>query len=249
MSGPDLRTVMAKLPARESVETLQDSLKAVGVNLDLNKVPAGQVPRIFEEALESVLTTPIGKLPVAKILAIAQEVKNRSAALEKVVTADTILQGYKKLAGGVIEITLPEGISIQDLGKLLNAAAREKGIGPVFYEGNARLWAELGSDPELSTEGRRTYRFRIEPDSFYKTRAEQVRDHGKGAPLGAIAISEACERLFNNATLFKNTDGEPIWVRGSTPQVALNSYDKGVRARDNSDGVGASNGAFAACYS
>ena len=71
------------------------------------------------------------------------------------------------------------------------------------------------------------------------TRFEQERSYGAGAPLGALAIAEACERLKegNKSTLFKDADGnEFLWVRGETPDVALQSdLESGVRVCGRAD--------------
>ena len=59
---------------------------------------------------------------------------------------------------------------------------------PVFYEGDAEFWAKNEADAGLQTEPGKTHQFTIPTDSVSKTKQKQVKDHGEGAPLGAIAI-------------------------------------------------------------
>jgi len=147
------------------------------------------------------------------------------------VTAQTILQGFTKLSDGVIEMTLPVGVTIQQAGKLLNLAAKDKRMEwPVFCEGNEDFWLTNEAIEDFRTEPGRTYRLKIPTDSVSKTKSEQVRDHGEGAPLGIVCLAEACERYNteNKGTLFKDASGTNVWVRGSAPGVALNSRSGGV---------------------
>ena len=222
----DLRAVINSLPDTESTADLQGRLKAAGIDTDMSAVPAGEVPETFRIAMSSLLDRPIGDLSVDEIRAITADVKATSVALEPRVTAASILEGFKKLDDGVIEITLPVGTSIQEAGEILNAAAREKGMEyPVFNIDDADRWAKNEADSDLQTEPGKAYQFKIPMDSVSKTRASQVKDQGVGVPLGAIAIAEACERFNteNNGSLFKDADGDMVWVRGSAPGVALGS--------------------------
>ncbi|MCB0328012.1 MAG: hypothetical protein KDD70_00070 [Bdellovibrionales bacterium] len=148
------------------------------------------------------------------------------AAVETEVTAEKILKGFKKLEGGVIEITLPVGTTIQQAGELLNAAAKEKNMtSPVFNERYETFWAKYEKNPSLETHPGRTYRFKIATDSASNTRSEKGQDHDGAVPLGAIAIAEACERLNtrNTGTLLKVTASRTFVVRGSDLDVALTS--------------------------
>jgi len=138
-----------------------------------------------------------------------------------------ILQSYNKFSDGVIEITLPFGTSVQKAGEILNSAAKEKGMEyPVLYEGDVKLWAKNEANDDLQTKPGRIYQFKVPTDSVSKTKEEQIKEYGPAAPLGAITIAEACERFIteNRETLFKNTDGKRLWVRGSAPGVALYSF-------------------------
>ncbi len=231
----DLRTVINNLATEETIEALQARLDAAGLKTDLSAVPAGRVSETFASAISTLLDRPAGDLTIDQIRAITAEVHATSAALEPKVTADAILQGFRKLDDGVIELTLPVGTSIQEAGKILNVAAIEKGMEfPVFYEGDAEFWAKNEAIAILQTKPGRTYQFKILAESLGKSRNEQVRDHGEGAPLGAIAIAEACQALKegNDTSLFfKNAaSGYKVLVHGTAPGVALNSNgDDGVR--------------------
>ena len=190
-----------------------------------------------EEALREALKLTEKKTEIANIL-FRQEI-----------TADTILAGYTKHEDGTIEITLPQGATIQEAGEILNRAAENKGFGyPVFYEGDKAFWEKNEANPKLCTKPGESYRFRIPPDSVSKTKAEQVEEFGPGASLGAIAIAEACERLKegNDKTLFKDVDGDKVWVRGSAPGVALcSSSHDGVYVYGYDDDPRHNNVAFA----
>ncbi|MCB0329147.1 MAG: hypothetical protein KDD70_05775, partial [Bdellovibrionales bacterium] len=234
LSGTTLAVTSKTIAAAEALSIEPSSLQIVGEQRNLEAK--------FAEAIAPIKTALQGKEnPTSEDL--ANMVKARQlldkliainegrTSLETEVTADTILQGFKKLDGGVIELTLPVGTTIQEAGKLLNAAAKEKGMKFPVFECDAGFWAKNEENTSLQTEPGRTYQFKIPTDSVSKTRAEQVRDHGEGAPLGAIAIAEACERLNteNNGTLFKDANGNKVWVRGSAPGVALHSFaDLGV---------------------
>jgi hypothetical protein len=175
-------------------------------------------------------------------------INQRRSSLE----TDNILRGFKKLGDGVIELTLPAGTTIQRAGELLNAAAEEvKGMEyPVFgtFESAVKFWKENEQNHHLHTEPGRTYQFTIQKDSVSKTKSNQVRDHGEGAPLGAIAIAEACERLNTNnkGSLFNGADGGAVWVRGSAPNVALVYAEGwGVHPHASLDEYGSHDSAFA----
>lgn len=222
----DLRTVISNLPAKENIAALQARLEAAGLDTNLSSAPAGQVAESFITTMSTLLERPAGELTLNQIRAITAEVKATSNALEPNITAETILQGFKKLDGGVIELTLPVGTTIQQSGRLLNAAAREKGMKfPVFFEGNAEFWKDNEANDALQTIPGKTYRFKIPADSVSKTRAKQIKEYGQGAPLGAVAIAETCERLNteNNGTLFRDANGNKVWVRGSAPGVVRGS--------------------------
>jgi hypothetical protein len=156
----------------------------------------------------------------------------RSGALVILPLAESLLSvlGYKKYEDGSVEITMPKDGKIQELGKALNAEAKAGGISrPVFYEDQAGFWQNNEANPDLQTEPGKTYRFRIPSDSLDKNRNKQTKDYGSLRPLGAIALAEACERLQtkNEGCLYK-IGGRPVWVRGATPGVALDSHVNGV---------------------
>lgn len=149
------------------------------------------------------------------------------------VTAQDILDGFKYNKNtGEIELTLPKGVTIQEAGEILNASAKDRQMEkPVFYTENKETWSKIEANQKTKTEAGKTYKFSIPTDSVDKTRAEQEEDHGTGAPLGAIAIAEACHRLNtqNEGTLFKDANGHRVWVCGSASGFALFSF--------SSDGV------------
>jgi hypothetical protein len=148
------------------------------------------------------------------------------------ITAEDILAGFKyNKETREITITPPKALMdkfgadwVQEAGKILNAEAKARDMRkPVFYEGDKETWATIESDVRYKTEAGKTYPFTIPVDSVYKTRGTQEDRYGQGAPLGAIAIAEACHRLNtdNAETLFKDENGNRVWVRGSAPGFAL----------------------------
>jgi len=177
------------------------------------------------------------------------------AAPAAAVTAETILQGYKNLGDGVIEMTLPLGVTIHEAGEILNRAAREKGIEiPVFYEGQKDFWLTNEANKDFRTEPGQACRFKIPTDSLSKTKAEQESDYGAAAPLGIVSLAEACERYNTNnkGTLFKDASGAKVWARGSAPGFALDSFsDLGVYVYvyGDSDGSRDADVAFASLVS
>lgn len=267
----DLRTEITNLPARETTAALQEKLEAAGSKTNLSLVAAGSISEAFVSAISPLLDRPIGSFTVDQIRDILAKVEARNASrgtevtaeevTAKEVTAETILRGFRKFEDGIsgltlpvgmsteelgrrpnIALTLPVGMTIQEAGKLLNAAAKEKGMTyPVFAEASADFWAKNEADPELQTKPGQTYRFKIPSHSLDMKRVEQEAKYGnRGAPLGALAIAEACERL-NQGTLFPRVDRsmgttEKAWVRGSAPGVALRFYEKhGVCVRGFAD--------------
>ena len=141
------------------------------------------------------------------------------------VTAKNILDGFKYNKNtGEIELTLPKGVTIQEAGEILNASAKDRQMEkPVFYTEDKEAWSKIEANEKTKTEAGKTYKFSVPTDSVDKTRAKQEQDHGTGAPLGAIAIAEACHRLNtqNEGTLFKDANGNRVWVRGSASGFAL----------------------------
>jgi hypothetical protein len=246
----EIREMISNVSGSENEQTLQYILDSVGLKTDLSLVPFQQVPPTFRAAMSTLLDSTVSGLTVDKIRDITAEVKARSAALESIVTAETILQGLKKLDNDVIEFTLPVGTTIQEAGKILNTAAREKGMEhPVFYESDAKFWETNEANDDLRTKPGETYRFKISIDSVSKTRAKQIEDYGEGAPLGAVAIAEVCQRLKegNDTSLFiDDSDGNKVWVRGLTPGIVLASTpDRGVDVGGTRDDVGSYTVAFA----
>lgn len=200
-----------------------------GASGDISKLAAGRDrATVALSALKEENLTPA---QVGALLALAKKYEDgtRTLAPSTAVTADTILQGFKKLSDGVIKLTLPVGVTIQKAGEILNRAAKNKEMEfSVFYEGQKDFWQKNEANEDLRTKPGKTYLFKIPTDSVSKTKSEELRDHGEGAPLGALAIAEACERLntTNEGTLFKGVSGDRVWVRGSAPGVALFSYSR-----------------------
>ena len=193
---------------------------------------AREIRELKEAGDEDSLRKALKQVQRLKDLLILSE--NSRSALKKEVTAEDILKGFKKLEDGIIEMTLPEGLEVKKgetpidaAGRILNEAAKAKGMPkPVFYEGQEAFWKKNEANSELQTVPGKTYSFKIPTNSPGKSRAKQEKIFGnKGAPIGAIAIAEACERLNtkNKDTLFKDKDGNKVWVRGSARGVALYS--------------------------
>jgi hypothetical protein len=245
LSGKTLADTSKTIAAAQALNIEPSSVQIVGEQRDIEAK--------FAEAIEPIKAALQGKenltredianmVKASELLDKLIAINEGRTSLETEVTAQTILQGFRKLDDGVIELTLPVGTTIQDAGNILNAAAKEKGMKyPVFNDGNAEFWEKIEAITDLQTKPGKTYRFKIPTDSLRKTKIEQVRDHGEGAPLGAIAIAEACERLNteNNGTLFKDAGGNKVWVRGSTPGVVLYSSDgDGVYVGGSRDDIG-----------
>jgi hypothetical protein len=226
-----LKNLITKCAAQEATEALQARLDSAGLQTDLSGIPAAEVSEAFINAMSFLLERPISELTSEQIRAITAKVTATSTGLEEAsqqttLSVEGILQGFKKVFGGAIEITLPKGASVQAAGELLNAAAIEKGMKyPVFFEGDAEYWEKHEANASLRTEPGQAYHFTIATSALSKTRDEQTRYHGKGAPLGAIAIAEACERLQSEDrnSLFKDALGNKIYLRGATPGVVLDS--------------------------
>ena len=254
--------------------TLADTSKAVSAAEALGIDPASlqvvgkarNIEQLFADAIEPIKAALSGFIinptrdDIAKMVK-ANELLDKLIAISGAraeIKAKDILKGFKKHDEGVIELTLPHGTTIQEAGELLNAAAREKRMKrPVFDESRKGFWKANEADDDHATFPGRTYQFRIATDSASKTRAEQVRDHGEGAPLGAIVIAEACERLnsFNLETLFKNANGDKVWVHGSnvgvdvrgmTDGFVISSATRGVTVYSKPDDLLCDNTAFAA---
>jgi hypothetical protein len=130
---------------------------------------------------------------------------------------------------------MPKDGKIQELGRASNAEAKAGGMSsPVFCEDQA-FWQKNEANPDLQTEPGKTYRFRIPQGSRDRSPDQaEFLFHAPLAPLGAIALAEACERLQTNneGSLYK-IDDRSVWVMGATPGVALLSSVNGVFVSDN----------------
>lgn len=135
-----------------------------------------------------------------------------------------LLASYKKHRDGTIEITLPKGLTVPGAGELLNREALRRGLEyPAFHMLDAEFWRKNEQDPRYSTEAGVPQRFKIAAESAGKSRLQQQNDHGGAAPLAAVALAEACERL-SGGSLFCADKGDQNWVRGAAPGVALITY-------------------------
>jgi len=205
---------------------------------------AKEVRELKETATEESLRSAL-----EKVAAMRGHLDGEAPAVQVQVIAKKIMDGYNRdHETGVIELTLPKELkrlaqergttAIQLAGQILNAAAKENNMEyPVFDENQAEFWAKNEANSDLQTKPGKAYQFKLLTESASKTRAEQEKQYGEGAPLGAIAIAEACELLntenqhtlfkHREHTLFKHRGGYKVWVRGSAPGVALFSDPSG----------------------
>jgi len=166
------------------------------------------------------------------------------------ITAEDILSGYRKLDGGAIEFSLPEGVSVQEAGELLNTLAEQKGMSsPVFDVTHQRFWEENESTEGQGVISNRIYHFRIIPEAASKSRQQQVQDHGAPVSIGVVALAEACEKIQteNTASLLCDGFGHNALIRGATRGVVLGADSlNGVGVYTCSDSIAVKGIAFAA---
>jgi hypothetical protein len=252
LSWATLADTSKTVEAAEALGLAPASLQIVGAQRNLEKKFADAITPIKEalRAKEDPTREDIAKMVQAfKTLDTLLAIIEKHTALHAKASAENILRFFKKRDQDVIELTLPKGTSVQEAGKLLNSAAKGEGLNyPVFDENIVEIWEQLEAKPAHKTKPGHTYRFKILPTSVNKTRFEQENVLGKGAPLGALAIAEACERLVtrNNGSLFRDQENRPLLVRGSFSGMGLESNPKtGVTLSCISDGHRLGHVAFA----
>ena len=142
------------------------------------------------------------------------------------VLVDRLVDSFRQHDGGMVELTLPKGIAISELGSGLNTRAKAAGISyRVWYDGSS-LWDDMESSAQLQSERERTYRFVIRPSSIGKHSTEQIREYGPAAPLEVIALAESVNRLLTKdaRSLFRmDGDKHSVKVRGDNGEHKLSS--------------------------
>ena len=133
-----------------------------------------------------------------------------------------VIDSYKRYGGDTIEVV---GANIQEAGLALNNEARKAGIStPVFCEGNDQYWEYLQNKTNSRVEVGQVYRFRfVSSSNIFFLSTLSVDSKNFVPPLAIVALAEACERLIsrNDETLFKDNNGEKLWVLGESEDVAL----------------------------
>lgn len=129
--------------------------------------------------------------------------------------------GFKQHLNGEIEITLPAGQTVEGMGGMLNAEFRSRYSGwarNIFPE-NDFFWLENESRTDLRMEPGVTYRFRVIQESIFGPRWDQRWEGYEFAPLGAVALAEACARLESGGG--SGLSPHLRVIRGATPDAAL----------------------------
>ena len=139
---------------------------------------------------------------------------------------DLLVESFRQHDGGMVELALPKGITISELGSGLNARAKAEGMPYRVWYGGSSLWDDMESSEQILAERERTYRFVIRPSSVGKHLNEQVSEYGLGAPLEIVALAESVNRLLtkDNGSLFRMVgDNHKVKVRGATADLKLHS--------------------------
>lgn len=139
---------------------------------------------------------------------------------------DLLVESFRQHDGGMVELALPKGITISELGSGLNARAKAEGMPYRVWYGDSSFWEDMESSEQLLSVPERTYRFVIRPSSIGKHVDEQVSEYGPGAPLEVVALAESAIRLLskNSGSLFRiDGDNHKVKVRGATADYKLHS--------------------------
>ncbi|MGA1192398.1 MAG: hypothetical protein ACO3XO_08970 [Bdellovibrionota bacterium] len=139
---------------------------------------------------------------------------------------DLLVESFRQHDGGMVELALPKGITISELGSGLNARAKAEGMPYRVWYGDSSFWDDMESSEQILSVPERTYRFVIRPSSIGKHVDEQVSEYGPGAPLEVVALAESAIRLLskNNGSIFRiDGDNHQVKVRGATPDYKLHS--------------------------
>lgn len=177
------------------------------------------------------------------------ELASRRSAADQLASVEAILDksqsilekvGYKREAEGVIEITIPPGMSINQLGEALNAEAKKKQLesarSNAEYEAclrndYKRVFDSLSSSFWSSQEDFQAgalvpgvaYRFRAPENAVGKTREQQTRAFGRLVPLPLVALADACERVRTN--LQGGLFPEGVLIRDGACKAVLEATD------------------------
>lgn len=139
---------------------------------------------------------------------------------------DLLVESFRQHDGGMVELSLPKGITISELGSGLNARAKAEGMPYRVWYGDSSFWDDMESSEQILSVPERTYRFVIRPSSIGKHFDEQVSEYGPGAPLEVVALAESAIRLLskNNGSIFRlDGDNHQVKVRGATADYKLHS--------------------------
>ncbi|MCB0332889.1 MAG: hypothetical protein KDD55_05270 [Bdellovibrionales bacterium] len=138
--------------------------------------------------------------------------------IEEQEPATKILQGFKRLSDGSVELTLPSEVNFPEAAGRLNLEAKRKGMKPVFPELQLRtnLWCTDDWGKTLPSIAGRTHRFRIERESVNKSWQTQIDEYGSGQSLRVVALAAACEIIRGEVvgSFLNDRNGEKLWVRG-----------------------------------
>lgn len=155
--------------------------------------------------------------------------------LRKMVSAEQLLKNCIEHSNGLIEVTYPDFLSIQDIGKILNQEARNRGLkDPVFCEGQESGWQIFEKNHSSSAVPGQTYQFMIPAESVSRDLIYSEKTFGPAAPSAVVAFAEACKKLSskNTESLFQNEEGESFRVQCSTGEDVLGSNEYGVYLQD-----------------
>ena len=141
-----------------------------------------------------------------------------------------ITSGFKELADGGYEMTLPEGIVlpaeiniIDELGNTLNKASTLSSFGEnIFHSFLPWLWSNHEVHTEHKTEPGKTYQF-----DMIRTPMDQIEQYEEGTPLGAVIMAEASKKFLTNCagSICIGEAGEEVSrILGADPRRLLHSY-------------------------
>ncbi len=158
--------------------------------------------------------------------AVSPDSTKGPAETVKKFTIEAALKCLTRLPGDVYSVTRPTDVSLVTLFETLNAAARDRGMLPVFDSGQLMIWGmfekgHLRSD-ELGEAGR-CYKFKISKEHLWDNREDQIRKIGKPAPIGVVTLAAAIERLEGRFLADPDPNNlipnERIIIRTATPSL------------------------------